>query len=182
MGTISFGKTRAALVASSVALGAIFLASGALTTSPALAQQAIPAATSPIPADIAVEVSTRLGRLAPILRNANSEMARLGVPEAARDTCAARGVLYARTLAGLRSDQTYSYAIARADMNDLENMTRFATCTLPGGTQAKLVVCSTFGMALSGKLSGIVFDPRSIDIRPLEVRCSGQPQRQAALN
>ncbi len=178
MGVISFAKSRAALMA---ATGA-FLVAGATVTAPAVAQQPMPVATSPVPPDIAREVDARLKQLAPIIRGAEAEHERRGVPVATRDTCAARTVLYGRAMMSLKNDETYSYSIARATIADLEAMTRFATCTLPGGLQAKLNVCSTFGIALSGKLMGPVFDPRMIDDRPLAVRCPGGRQQQASLN
>jgi len=182
MTMISLRKARAALVAGTVAVGALFLAAGASVTSPAMAQQATPVATNTVPPEIAREVDARLKQLAPIIRNAEVDQERLGVPASARDTCAARSVLYARTLVGLKNHETYSYSIARASMDDLEAMTRFAACTLPGGLQAKLNVCSTSGMALSGKLSGDVFDPKMIDIRPLAVRCPGGRPQQVAFS
>lgn len=181
MSMISLRKARAALVAGTVAVGALFLAAGTSVTSPAMAQQATPAAAGTVPPDIAREVDSRLKRLAPIIRGAEAERERQRLPGAARDTCAARTVLYGRAMMGFKTHETYSYSIAGADMADLEAMTRFATCTLPGGLQAKLNVCSTSGMLLSGKLMETVFDPRMVDTRPLAVRCPGGRQQQASL-
>lgn len=182
MSMISLRKTRAALVAGTVAVGALFLAAGTSVTSPAMAQQATPVATSTVPPEIAREVDARLKQLAPIIRGAEAEHERRGVPIATRDTCAARTVMYGRAMMSLKNHETYSYSIARATMADLEEMTKFATCTLPGGLQAKLNVCSTSGIALSGKLMGPVFDPKMIDDRPLAVRCPGGRQQHASLN
>lgn len=180
MGMISLGKARAALVAGSVAVGA-FLTAGTSMTSPAMAQQATPIVTTGVSAEISREVDARLKLLAPIIRNAEAEQERLGVPVSARDTCAARTGLYVRTVMALKNDETYSISLAKADMGDLVAMTRFASCTLPGGLQAKLNVCSISGMLLSGKLMETVFDPRMVDTRPLAVRCPGGRQQQVAL-
>lgn len=179
MGVISFAKSRAALIA---ATGA-FLVAGATATAPAVAQQPTRTAAGAVPAEIAVEMNAKLRHIAPIIRNAEAEHQRMGLPVEQRDRCAAQSVMFARTLAGLKNDETYSYVIAKSDIRDLENMAKFASCTLPGGLPAKLNVCSTEGMLLSGKLSGAVFNPRMIDDRPLAVRCpGGAPQRQASLN
>ncbi|MCW5735982.1 MAG: hypothetical protein KIS73_17775 [Enhydrobacter sp.] len=156
MSIISLQKARAALVAGTVTVGALFLSAGASVTSPALAQQVTPVATGTVPPEIAREVDARLKQLAPIIRGAETERQRLGVPDASRDTCSARTGLYVKTVLALKNHETYSYSIARASMDDLEAMTRFAACTLPGGLQAKLNVCSISGIALSGKLMGPV--------------------------
>ena len=162
--------------------GAFALAvAGLAVTEPAFAQQTTKVAL-PIPPEITAEVNARLKALAPIIRSAEAERARLGIPEAARDTCAAQTVLYGRTVLAMKNDDVFSYALAKADMSDLENMTRFATCTLPGGLSAKLNVCSRFGNALAGHLTPSVFDPKKIDIRPDTVRCPKQSGQQVSLN
>lgn len=182
MTMISLRKSRAALLAGSIAVGAAFFAAGASVTSPAMAQQPTPIATNTVPPEIAQEVDARLKQLAPIIRNAEMERERLGIPLPARASCSAQTGLYVRTVMSLKGDETYSYALAKADMIDLEAMTKFASCTLPDGPQAKLNVCSTFGMALAGKLSGAVFDPKLIDVRPLTARCPAGRRQQASLN
>ena len=167
----------AALTAASIGLAA----AGIVGAPTAHAQQATPIATKAIPPEIAREVDARLKLLAPIIRTAEAQHERMGIPVAQRDKCAAQTILFGRTIMALKTDETYAQVIAKADMADLENMTRFATCTLPEGLAAKLNVCSTFGMLLSGRLEGPVFDPRKVDVRPLEVRCPSPPGRQAAL-
>lgn len=167
----------AALTAASIGLAAV----GIVGAPEAHAQQATPIATNAISPEIAREVDARLKLLAPIIRSAEAERERLRIPVAQRDDCAAQTILFGRTIMALKTDALYAQVLARADMHDLENMTRFATCTLPEGLNAKLNVCSTSGMSLQGKLSGTVFDPAKMDIRPLEVRCPSLPGRQATL-
>lgn len=142
-------------------------------TAPAMAQQiSAPAAAAQQANPETVKiVNARLKELVPILKNAEAEQLKLGLSDAARNTCAAQTRIYTKATVALKDDPTYSEVIAKADMKDLETMTRFATCTLPGGVTAKLNVCSAYGIALSGKLSGPVFDPRMIDDRKLAERC-----------
>jgi len=151
-------------------------------STPAMAQQATKAATtSAQPAEQANPetikiVNARLKELVPIIKGAELEYERLKLPETVRNNCVAQTRVFTKAVVALKEDPTYSEVIARASMEDLQAMTRFATCTLPEGPAAKLNVCSTFGIALSGKLAGAVFDPKMIDIRPLSVRCPPPPK------
>jgi hypothetical protein len=170
----SFANSRAAMVGAWLAAAAAIGVGGIASTAPAYAQQVIPAALTTLEPTIVNEATSRLKLLAPIIRNSPQEYARLGYDTGTQQTCAAQTRIYAeKMVAFAKSDPTYSYAIAKADMRDLENMTRFATCTLPGGLEAMLNVCSTEGLALTGKLTPGVFDPNKIDIRPQESRCPG---------
>jgi len=168
----------AALTAASIGLAA----AGVVGAPTAHAQQATPIATRTIPPEIAREVDARLKLLAPIIRSAEAHHERLGIPVAQRDNCSAQTGLFVKTIMALKTDVDYAPALAKADMHDLENMTRFASCTLPEGLQAKLNVCSTFGNALAGHLIvSDIFPPKMLDTRPLAVRCPTPPGRQAAL-
>lgn len=167
-------------VAAGLALTTATAMSGFST--PAMAQQATKAATtSTQPAEQANPetikiVNARLGELAPIIEGSVIEMRRRGVPEDERKACVAQSKMFVDAMLKLRTDPTYSEVIAKASMEDLQAMTRFATCTLPEGPAAKLNVCSTFGMLLSGKLASMAFDPKMIDIRPMHKRCPGPAQ------
>jgi hypothetical protein len=171
----AFSKTnsRAAMVAGWIAASTCLLAGNAVTAVPAFAQDASKETMAVDPA-IANEATSRLKLLASIIRNSPQEYARLGYDTSTQQTCAAMTRMYAEKMfAFAKGDPTFSYAIAKSDMADLRNMTYFATCTLPEGLQAKLNVCSTFGMALAGQLTPSFFDPAKMDARPVSVRCPG---------
>ena len=142
-------------------------------TAPAMAQQiSAPAAAAQQANPETVKiVNARLRELAPIIEGAEAVREKLGVPEAKRNVCSAQTAVFADAMVKLRKDPIYSEVIAKADMKDLETMTRFATCTLPGGVTAKLSVCSFHGDILSVKLASMAFDPKMIDTRPMNLRC-----------
>jgi hypothetical protein len=175
-------KLIAGFAAASLALtaGVGIADAGSKKTKKAAQPEATQIVAAAIPDEVAQEVKARFKKLAPIVRNSHKVYEALGYDKDTQEICVAQGHVYVQELAKLSKHPDYSYAIANASMEDLEAITRFAYCILPEGKKAILNTCSTFGMALSGKLSGDVFDPRKMDIRPLEVRCPA-PAKQAAL-
>jgi hypothetical protein len=171
----SLANSRAAMVGAWIAAAAAVGAGGIASTTPAYAQEVKPtAAVALVDPAIAREVDARLKALSPIIRGAEAERERLNVPVAARDMCSAQTGLYVKSMLEMKRDTVFSRLIASVEMVDLENMTKFATCTLPGGLEAKLNVCSSEGMLLTGALMGNTFDPKGLDARPHEVRCPGR--------
>jgi hypothetical protein len=147
----SFTGSPAAMVGAWLAAAAIGI-SGIASTAPANAQQIAPVA-SDIDPTIAREVDARLKALSPIIRNSPKVYAERGYNQATQESCSAQTGIYVKAMMEMKRDTVFSRLIASVEMVDLENMTKFATCTLPGGLEAKLNVCSSEGMLLTGALN-----------------------------
>lgn len=168
-----------------LAAAGLGLLAATAAVAPSYAQQAsvTQIATAAVSPEVAREVNARLKLLAPIIRSSPQEYSRLGYDQKTQENCSAQTGQFTNAIVALKADPLYAQVIALADIRDLENMARFASCTLPGGLKAKLNVCSTSGMSLQGRLVVTdVFDPRKMDVRPLGVRCPpAAPGQQASL-